>query len=396
MRSLYATIITVALLAASVAGVTAQDEGQATTADELISGFVTEEVQPGVYRVLNDGVRDLRSENEDGKPYDLVAGHDGSVWLFDWPNRSVRLGEEAEYGWGGSSPEYAVDVTSDGTLWRVDTAGSIGSFDGHTWTERAPAINSDDRWNMSTLKVGPDGTIWALAMKGGPGCSNPIRDECRHTALISLSDDLPPTTTRGWSDIYKEPVASDALAVSPDGEVWLMGVRGTETSGDVQALLSYDGQDWHVVEVPGGRLYNAWAGQSFDIGPDGTMWAAHESGRGLARLDESGWTVFTEADGVRPWGTQGFIPTDHLHAAADGSVWVNAEGAGSSCGGVANFDGSTWTGYLTELCVDDLDIAPDGAVWVRASTYETRGGFGYWNLSDLYVITPEAGVPSAP
>ena len=390
MRSLCATIISVALLAGSAVGLAAQDEGQATTADELLSGFVTEEFEPGVFRVVNDGVRDLRSESEDGGPYDLVAGHDGSVWLFDWPNRSVRLGEEAEYGWGGFSPEHAVEVTSDGTLWRVDTAGSIDSFDGHTWAEHTPAINSDDQWNMSTLKVGPDGTIWALAVEGSLACSDPIRAECRHTVLISLSDDRPPTTTRGWSDIYEGPVAADALAVSPDGEVWLMGVRGTETSGDVQVLLSYDGQEWQVVEVPGGRLYNAWAGQSFDIGPDGAMWAAYGSGRGLARLDESGWTVFTEAEGVRPWGTEGFIPTDHLHAAADGSVWVNAEGTGSSCGGVANFDGSTWTGYLTSLCVHDLDIAPDGAVWVRAGTFERRGGFEYWDSPDLYVITPEA------
>ena len=381
MRLLCTTIITMALLAGSALGIAAQDQGQATTTDDLLSGFVTEEVEPGVFLILNDGVRNLRADSEGEGPYDLVAGLDGSVWLFDWPNRSVRLGEEVEHGWGGSSPDHAVEVASDGTLWRVDTAGAISSFDGHTWTEHTPAINSDDHWNQSTLEVGPDGTIWSLAMDGYLECTDPAFAECRHTILISLHDDRPPTTTQGWSEIYDGVVAADALAVSPDGEVWLMGVRGTPTSGDVQVLLSYDGREWQVVEVPGGRLYDAWAGQSFDIGPDGTMWAAYGVRPGIARLDGSSWTVFTEAEGVRPWGTEGFIPTDHLHAAADGSVWVNAVGTGSSCGGVANFDGSTWTSYLTDLCVHDLDIGPDGAVWVRAGT---------WGSPGLYVITPES------
>ena len=103
-----------------------------------------------------------------------------------------------------------------------------------------------------------------------------------------------------------------------------------------------------------------------------------------------GWTIFTESDGVRHWGTDGFIPTDHLHVAPDGSVWVNAVGASDSCGGVARFDGTTWSGHLADLCVHDVDIAPDGAVWVRAGTYERRGGFEYWDPPDTYVITPEA------
>jgi hypothetical protein len=55
------------------------------TTDELLSGFVTEEVEPGVLRVVNDGVRDLtrspdpeRGQTEWGN---IVAGLDGSVWV---------------------------------------------------------------------------------------------------------------------------------------------------------------------------------------------------------------------------------------------------------------------------------------------------------------------------
>ena len=97
------------------------------------------------------------------------------------------------------------------------------------------------------------------------------------------------------------------------------------------------------------------------------------------------WTTFTAADGVEGSGSQGWFATDLLAIAPDGGVWMNGH-----AGGVANFDGSTWTGYLTDLCVHDLDIGPDGAVWVRAGPYERSGGFEYWDPPDTYVITPEA------
>ena len=388
MRRLVTLFLVIPLLGAVAAPAMSQ-----TSTDELLSGMVTEEVEPGIYRVINDGVRDFGWGSAEDGPYDIVAGHDGSVWLFDWPHSSVRLGDGTEYDWVAASPDHAVDVTPDGSVWRIDTAGSISSFDGRTWTQHRPATNSDDEWNQSALKVGPDGMIWALSIDGDLVCSDPTRAGCRHTVLTSLDGDRAPTTTQGWSELYDGAVAADALTVSPDGEVWLVGVRGTQTSGAVEVLLRYDGQAWQVVEVPDG-LRNAWAGQSFDIGADGTLWAAafdlSADGDSLARLDDAGWTVFSDADGVQRWGTDGFIPTDHLHVAADGSVWVNAEGAGVSCGGVADFDGSTWTRYLEDLCVHDMDIAPDGAVWVRASDFKRSGGFEYWDPPDLYVITPGA------
>ena len=61
-----------------------------TATEGLLSGMVTEEVEPGVYRVVNDGVRDIASVRYG----DVVAGHDGSIWLSGAGSRQdiVRLG----------------------------------------------------------------------------------------------------------------------------------------------------------------------------------------------------------------------------------------------------------------------------------------------------------------
>jgi hypothetical protein len=90
--------LAVALLAAPVI---AQD---GTTTPDLLPGvdLLTEEVEPGVYRVVSDGVRDLESEATIdrvgdmrliGTHHSIAAGLDGSVWSFG-PDAFYRLGNE--------------------------------------------------------------------------------------------------------------------------------------------------------------------------------------------------------------------------------------------------------------------------------------------------------------
>ena len=348
------------------------------TSEELLAGMVAEEVEPGVYRVINDGVRELVPADYWG----VVAGQDGSVWL-ESTGQWLQLGEaDRPISLGHVAGESV--VAADGSLWAI-AADNVYSFDGGSWTKW-----STDSMPLRGLAMAPDGAVWVT---GG--------EESGETAgLFRLAGgDLTPMPD--WTEVHSRAAGASHLEVAPDGAVWLMGeetpdLPGYDNGGPrVDAFLRFDGDAWEAVTVPVDLRYVA-VGQSFDIGADGTLWAAvgnpKEPGDGLARLDESGWTVFTEADGVRPWGIFGFFPTDLLHAAPDGSAWVNAEGDGSSCGGVANFDGTTWTGFLSDLCVGDMDVAPDGAVWVQAGPLEVSDtpGFDEWGSPHTYVITPEA------
>jgi hypothetical protein len=58
-------------------------------------------------------------------------------------------------------------------------------------------------------------------------------------------------------------------------------------------------------------------------------------------------------------------------------------------GGVAHFDGVTWSRYLQGRCIDLMDIAADGSVWLLASEPGARTDHPLVE-TDVYVITPEA------
>jgi hypothetical protein len=119
----------------------------------------------------------------------------------------------------------------------------------------------------------------------------------------------------------------------------------------------------------------------FDVGPDGTLWMLwnyDRPHRSLARYDGSGWAIFDEADGVRPWVAD-------VRVAPDGSAWVSATDPDEGrCRGLGRFDGESWVSFLRDGCIDSYDIAPDGAVWVMARGLQGEGRPG------AYVITPEA------
>ncbi len=384
MRTLNATIMTVALLAGPATAVAAQEDGQPTTTDELLAGMVTEEVEPGVIRVVNDGYRDLSYANAYLAGYTVDITPDGSVWLSGDEGRQglFRLGEEAVFEYfeyPASWPPY-LEAAPDGSLWALgkdpDWSDSIFSFDGEGWTERA--TTTDDTLLFRALTIGPDGTVWVAASDRDQSC--PDTADCIGTVLLRLEEDGSLTAIEDWADVYDRDVSPDEVAVSPDGDVWLIG-QGRSYPHGGEVLLRFDGERWEAIPGPEGWLPGT-LGRSLDFDPEGALWAkANETG-GLARFDDPGWTMFTEADGVKPWGGQGWFYTDLLTVAPDGSFWLNGLPTAAACGGLAHWDGTTWTSYLGDSCIHDLAIAPDGCVWLRADAD---------GRVNTYVIRPEGG-----
>ena len=65
------------------------------TTEELLSSMVTEEVEPGVFRVVDDGERDLSPAAHEY----VVVGQDGSIWLGSYAGDLSRLGAAETIGW---------------------------------------------------------------------------------------------------------------------------------------------------------------------------------------------------------------------------------------------------------------------------------------------------------
>ena len=360
-----------------------------TSAEELLSGMVTEEVEPGVFRVVSDGYRAMADLNVNGHGSVNVTP-DGSVWLSGGGGGHdlFRLGG----GLASRDPERwppFLEDAPDGSLWTtgeiLDSHMGIYAFDGQEWTLRASATEL-----LPALAVGPDGTVWVTATVEDEYCPELEARKCPSTSLLRLEDDGSLTTIDDWSGVYDGEASAYQLAVSPDGDVWLAG-QGRSGGPEAEALLRFDGSEWAAIPLPEGLLRYPSA-RSLGFGPDGSLWvevrgvaAGHTDARGLARFDDTGWTIFTEPDGGSEWagmrrgdGEPAWPGQNLLTVAPDGGIWLRGRPTEGGCGGVAQFDDTTWTTYLAEACINDLDVASDGSVWLRGLQ------------GDLHVITPEA------
>jgi hypothetical protein len=376
MRRLTTLFLVIPLLGVAAIPVTAQPP---TTTDELLSGMVTEEVEPGVFRVIHDGVRDLTSTGN----RDIVAGYDDGIWLLR-EDGFLRLGDDGSHGWPTVfGPEgRTFEVGPHGTVWTIPnrwyrTGKDIyRSADGEEWTVQpcpdecvGVTVAPDGRaWGSST----GEGSRWRVGLLGSAGHWQPL-------------DGTIPANGFG------------RLLFTDSGDRY-----GVEF-GWVYSLYRYEDDTWHHTH----DFYSA-----VDVGPDGTVWGT-EGDRwhdGLARFADGEWARWTHDElPEMSWsrgGGMGFgiglraFLDDEFRVAPDGSLWARlwrsgdgdesvldweqrfyaVEGGRAECDGVVRFDGESVDHFLPGRCIS-MDIAADGSVWVLAD--EEEGG-------DLYVITPEA------
>jgi hypothetical protein len=413
IRDSLITTVAVGLLAASGGGVSAQEgvpvsgpEAPAMaalaprTSDDLLASFVTEDVEPGVIRVRNDGVgkltRKIRSAESFNSVY-IVVGTDSSVWQVGG-DQLIKLGDDSVHAWPGDIPRLAIDeeftVSADGVLWlsvpkaRPSSFGPAHSswrFDGESWEKLnlAPVNVVPSSGGLYGVEAHPSGTTYALAAAG-----------------VHLLGDGAPTLVSPLKDHGEAPghPGRADLRIAEDGALWLVPENRLDFYRD-------SGRGWERIDDSGlqAQLPPEFSGVGIaeaqaDVSPGGTIWAYISAGDDrsnmggvlidhvLARFDGSRWSTWGSADGVPELMFNAI--EDSVVASADDSVWavpVARDAAGErSCDGIVNFDGTTWTHYLGGRCVHDYDIALDGAAWVLAGDTRDRAK----DPVSTYVIRP--------
>ena len=351
------------------------------TTEELLSGMVTEEVEPGVFRVVHDGVRDLPvTLDADGDVFPpteaIRVSPEGGLWVFGghWDDAVFRLGEPGGYPWPEGTPLDLLDlvdrpddveVAPDGTVWMADAGtASVYSLDGTEWTTW-PLPRSHDL----NIEVLADGTVWA-------------------SPSLRLGDE-------GWERV-ESPGCSLYEMQASDTDIYVDGGPGGSTDCD-GTLYRFDGTDWQEVDTPDGYLSRGGFYGASPVGADGTLWVDYRRGpeaelsegngrRGIARFDGTRWEEWDihTFDG-EALTSKGHPFIDHFNfeaVAPDGSLW----GSVDECDGIGHFDGTTVTRYLARHCIYSPDVAPDGSLWLVAaegtSIYDPTGSPG------LYVIRP--------
>ncbi len=359
----------------------------------LLEGMVAEEIKPGVFRVVNDGVRDLSPTDA----ADVVAGYDGGIWLLR-EQGFLRLGSDGVHEWPAdiAAENRILQIAPDGTLWVVPGSRSgfalkgrgegVFSTDGEAWSSQ-PCPGT----YCTGVTVAPDGRLWASwSWDDGWACARGDAEDCEYWV-----GGLGPT---GWQRLDGSTPTDfffDRLVFTDAGDLY--GVAPFWDS----MLYRYEDGAWRQISyVP-----------LVDVGPDGTVWQfggfsdeLRESFRddeswGLARFADGEWAGWTSAD--LPEIRYDLGLDRQFKVAPDGSVWFSMWRNGPrtdtgtcepawgqapvdldavDCDGLARFDGETLDRFLPGQSIS-MDIAADGSVWVLAGEDKAR---------DLYVITPEA------
>jgi hypothetical protein len=368
-----------------------------TTSDVLPDAALTVgEVEPGVFHVLDDGVRDVEQVTM------TAVGDDGSVWM-DSASGILQLGRPGEHP-GLVDGQGFLTFSEDGGLWAAsaDRPDDLRSFDGETWTARGTipdgvASVPDPWWPADYIldfAVHPDGSVWQVgANVDAPDAYPDLRDaypRLQHLdadtwTTYAVGEGLP---NPGWCDLCVEVLGCECdegwdIEITPDGTVWV----GIAEAG----LLRFDGTDWEVVRPLGGDEDHGIVGLASN--KDGVLWAELESGH-LARFDGRAWGAVSHAPAPDPY-------TGRARSVdPDGNLWVGSysdrygDYVSDGCDGIRRFDGSTWMTFLVGECVADIDIANDGSVWVRTDDDDLAWIPGYGYGGDLFVITPDAMAPA--
>ena len=364
------------------------------------------EVEPGVYRVDGDGIRELRSQLDvrcDSPDYftagKIVAGLDGTVRLF-WDDAFVALGDPVTHHWqAGQVPWLGddIEVAPDGTVWyapalgtgRVDrdgpwactsgnADGALRAFDGATWA----VMRHEPYATVGEVEVLPDGTVWAAWSQTESSARN------RSIAMAAWMDGSGWHVIEDTRDLEVAPSGNTDLdtvgdlAATPAGTLML-----TQRHQRGETLWLYEPDDGSSTASAGTGRWLALERPDDDVrrlaaAPDGTLWAWIGSDR-IGRYDGTAWSVskVRGADRLGP-----LPPSGVFEVAADGALWLRT----SDCDGALRFDGTTWTRYLEGLCVYSADSAPDGATWLRAGRWTDPPDVGSAGPVDTYVVFGDA------
>ncbi len=254
-----------------------------------------------------------------------------------------------ETGW------YArVVADGDGVFWAREDVGRLVRYDPATGSGRSWTVTDDAAFSTWDVMPAREGGVWLVG----------------------------PRTLR-WFDgetfraVIEAPMEIAHAVEAPDGSLWAASGEGD--------LLHWDGSSWSRLD--GGRPNADAYVSAIAVDTAGRPWiggitqvAASPEAGGIAqsgwvsRHDGSTWTTFDAKDAA-PLES----PVSSIAQLPDGAIWVTTAGMSAGvvggagpapAGGLARFDGSSWTDAMAELSsarnTTSVAAGPDGTIWAAA------------------------------
>jgi hypothetical protein len=333
-----------------------------TTTTDLLPGtdLVTEEIAPGVSRVLSDGLRDLS-----GHVQDVAVNAEGEVWLELGSPRKwsvVRLGAPGASETLGRKDPWPLGVTSDGVP-VVSGGGGDRVLDGATWsTTELPAY---DRCALLdwTSAIGPDGNCWVPPFRvdgaGEVASLERFGVDGTRTEVIGAEIGLRPDQYVGI------PV------VAPDGTIWADVTRREKRGSIFEGLAAYDGTTWSLIPYEGDE--NVVSDYAMAVDSNGVVWISRPT-----------YPVEPASDPVviLSWDGESWASHEKPRSAFQYPIQPWPNGVSVFGSQATRWDGTTLSAVDLPVRLDadaPFAMAPDGTAWTVLD-------------EQLYAITPDAVV----
>lgn len=292
---------------------------------------------------LSRGRWTVMSRPGEGVGGDLAVDRDGAVWaggvdLNDGPDEGKRPRRWDGHSWSlpgqdsDAAPKDAGWIVADpiGGVWFLNVLDGPRHFDGSSWTVH-PASAHCGAHSCSWLAVAPDGAAWfsdeGLAVRaGGDGTESAYGPEAGVERASGLS------ISTGGSVLVNNGTSVLRLEGGRFLSIWQPQPAATRTTLDsgyddmaVYAPSSEEvwvntGQTWYRFRDGGSERLGAGSPSCLvDVGTDGALWTASETGT-LARITQEGGYRVVATDPVDCGGGLDFGTAKG--AGPDGSLWA--------------------------------------------------------------------------
>lgn len=265
-----------------------------------------------------------------------------------------------------------------------DTATALAAGDGFVWSalgsgmggfpfQFAPGVIYDAR--ITALAVAPDGTVYVggeFSTAGGVSAEGIAK--WNGTTWSALGVGL-----RG---------GVSALAIAPDGTLYAAGdvVRAADGSADI-GVVKWNGTTWSSLEFKNNAKKDYTQSKyitALTVAPDGTLYVGGEfttaggvSANHIAKWSGNTWSSL--GTGMNANKDSG-LPVFALAVASDGTLYAGGNfhtAGGVNANNIAKWNGTVWSsvgsGMDTKGGVSALAVAPDGCLYAGGG-FVTAGG----------------------
>lgn len=255
---------------------------------------------------------------------------------------------------------FSLALDPSGAVW-IAASNGLARFDGTDWEVYTPDNSGLPNQRVTALTLDESGSLWV-------GTDNGLAkfDGTNWEVYTTENSDLP------YRSVHE-------LAFDQEGTLWVgTGCFFCSGSG---GLASFDGETWtgydtNNSDIPGDHIIGL-AIDDQDVKWIGTTLA-------LGRYDGENWTDFSKTEDSTELP---IYDTPGIALDAEGDVWISS---GSPSGGVAHFDGESWTRYtmdnsgLPSNYADDITVDRDGNKWIG-----TRDGLAKFDDENWTVFNSE-------